>query len=349
MRPVLSFDHLARLTTPLGVYEHALGDTPRTEHAYCVDDVARALVVTSRVPDPSAEVRALTEGYLDFVLAALRPDGYLHNRRRLDGTWSDRPSSDDHWGRALWAMGTAAAWSDDDDLASRAQAGAGIALRSRSNWPRAMAYGTLGAAQLLRVTPDDVAPLRFLEDARRVLDRPRADSAWPWPEERLTYANAVLPEAMITIGDALDDDVILEDGLLLLDWLVDQQQRDGHLSVVPSTGWSRTKRRPVGRHRRVRSRAGFAQQPIEVAALAESCRTAYAATGDRRWTTVIEQCNAWFVGANDGGVRMCDPVTGAGFDGLERHGASANQGAESTLAWLSTLQVALMPQLAIAR
>ena len=82
--------------------------------------------------------------------------------------------------------------------------------------------------------------------------------------------------------------------------------------------------------------------------LAEACRTAYAATGDRRWTVVIEQCNAWFVGANDGGSRMCDPVTGAGFDGLERHGASVNQGAESTLAWLSTLQIALMPQPAIA-
>jgi hypothetical protein len=46
---------------------------------------------------------------------------------------------------------------------------------------------------------------------------------------------------------------------------------------------------------------------------------------------------------------MCDPVTGGGFDGLERHGASVNQGAESTLAWLSTLQIALMPQLAAAR
>jgi hypothetical protein len=349
MGPGLCFDHLTRLTTPLGLYEHALGDTPRTEHAYCVDDVARALVVTARVPDPSAEVRALTAGYLDFVLSALRPDGYFHNRRRLDGTWSDRPSSDDHWGRALWALGTAAASSDDPDVAARARAGAGIALRSRSTWPRAMAYGALGAAQLLQLAPDDVAPLRFLDDVRRVLRRPDSDISWPWPEERLTYANAVLPEAMIVIGSALDDDVILDDGLLLLGWLVDQQQRDGHLSVVPSTGWSRADRAPARGRRRAATRPGYAQQPIEVAVLAEACRTAHIATGNRRWATVIEQCNAWFVGANDGGVRMCNPVIGSGFDGLERHGASVNQGAESTLAWLSTLQIALMPQLAVAR
>jgi hypothetical protein len=283
------------------------------------------------------------------VLAALRPDGYLHNRRRLDGTWSDRPSSDDHWGRALWAMGTAAAWSDDADLAARARAGAGIALRSRSTWPRAMAYAALGAGQLLRVDPDDVAAQRLLEDARRVLRPSAADPAWPWPEDRLTYANAVLPEAMIVIGGSLGDDAILDDGLLLLRWLVDQQQRDGHLSVVPSTGWSRTDRRPDRGHARALGRPDYAQQPIEVAVLAEACRAAYAATGDRRWKDVVEQCNAWFVGANDGGVRMCDPVTGGGFDGLERHGASVNQGAESTLAWLSTLQIALMPQLATVR
>jgi hypothetical protein len=333
-----SFRHLTRLTTPLGLYEHAEGTTPREEHAYCVDDVARGLVVTARDPAPTPQVMALTAGYLDFVLAALRPDGFLHNRRATDGTWTDVPSSDDHWGRALWAMGTAAALSPDPEVAARARDGAAIALRARSRWPRSMAYAALGAGHLLRATPEDPAALRFLDDARRVLGRPGPERSWPWPEERLTYANAVLPEAMIVIGTALTDDVILDDGLLLLDWLVDVQQSDGRLSVVPSTGWSRYDRTP-----------GFAQQPIEVAALAEACRTAYEATGDRRWTDVVEQCNAWFVGANDGGVPMCDPLTGGGFDGLERHGASTNQGAESTLAWLSTLQLALMPQLVPVR
>jgi hypothetical protein len=37
---------------------------------------------------------------------------------------------------------------------------------------------------------------------------------------------------------------------------------------------------------------------------------------------------------------MHDPVTGGGFDGLERGGRNENQGAESTLALLSTLQQA---------
>jgi hypothetical protein len=35
---------------------------------------------------------------------------------------------------------------------------------------------------------------------------------------------------------------------------------------------------------------------------------------------------------------MFDPLTGGGYDGLEADGRNANQGAESTLAFLSTMQ-----------
>jgi hypothetical protein len=338
MRTDLSYRHLARLSEPLGLYEHALGTTPRQEHGFCVDDVARALIVTSREPDPSPQVRTLRADYLDFVLAALREDGLMHNRRDTDGSWTDRPSSNDHWGRGLWALGTTAAEIDDVELADQARVGASLAMRSRSIWPRAMAYAALGAVQFLRVEPGDPAAMRLLVDARRVLEHSRPDARWPWPEERLTYANAVLPEAMIAIGGELADETLRDDGLHLLDWLVTQQVRDGHLSLVPSTGWSRTDRRP-----------GYAQQPIEAAALAEACRTAYLATSHPRWVDVIELCLAWFDGANDEGLVMRDAVTGGGFDGLERGHASVNQGAESTLAWLSTAQVAAMPLFAVSR
>lgn len=343
------FDHLTRLTTPMGLYEHALGALPRTEHAYCVDDVARGLIVTTREPDASAEVRALAEGYLAFVLDAISPDGLLHNRRGLDGRWTDRPSADDHWGRALWALGTAAANSPDSDLAAQAKAGAAMALRSRSPWPRAMAYACLGAGQVLRCDPEDVSALRFLADARRALPRPIPDPAWPWPEERLTYANPVLAEALIVIGRALHDQTSLDEGLLLLQWLVGVQQHRGHLSVVASVGWTLEDCRDADGPEVSVTRPRYAQQPIEVAALAEACRTAYEATGERRWLEVIVQCRAWFGGANDAGARMCDPATGGGFDGLEETGPSLNQGAESTLAWLSTLQLALLPELSGAR
>lgn len=334
----LRFDHLERLSTPLGLYEHALGTTPRIEHGFCVDDVARALVVTSREPAPSAGLRRLTGTYLAFVLAAQHDDGLMHNRRHADGSWADTATSDDHWGRGLWALGTAAAELADPTLAARARDGAARAMQARSRWPRAMAYAAVGAGQLLRADTADRAATRLLADARGVLGRAHPGTSWPWPEARLTYANAVLPEAMIVIGDHLDDAGMRDDGLVLLGWLVDEQTVDGQLSLVPSGGRSPADARP-----------GYAQQPIEAAVLAEACRTAYGVTGDDRWPTVIAQCVAWFEGANDGGLPMRDATTGGGHDGLERGAVNQNQGAESTLAWLSTLQVARAAHVAVAR
>ena len=81
-----SFTHLRRLTDAGGLYEHALLDAPRPEHGYCVDDVARGLVVVCRDADTAsanADLRAL---YLAFLLEAQVPDGRFRNRRARDGT-----------------------------------------------------------------------------------------------------------------------------------------------------------------------------------------------------------------------------------------------------------------------
>jgi hypothetical protein len=64
---------------------------------------------------------------------------------------------------------------------------------------------------------------------------------------------------------------------------------------------------------------------------------------NRRWADGVKACAAWFQGDNDGSFVMWDAVTGGAFDGLEIGGANLNQGTESTLALLSTLQHARSP------
>lgn len=328
----LRFDHLLRLSTPLGIFEHALLDQPRPEHGMCVDDVARALVVTARVPDPSPEVAQLERTCLDFVIAAQHDDGSMHNRRNPDGTWGDEASTGDHWGRALWALGTAARSSSDPVVAARAADAAARSLRGRSRWLRATAYAVLGASLVLDADPGDRAARTLLKDGRGTLRRARMDRTWPWPEDSLTYANAVVPQAMLVMGRHLDASDLRDDGRYLLQWLIDQQTQDGHLSMVPVSGRARWAPPTVA----------FDQQPIEVAALAEACRTAHVETGDERWRAWIDVCVAWFEGDNDSGAPVRDPDTGAGFDGLERDGVNQNCGAESTLAWLATRQLSLL-------
>ncbi|MEX2418970.1 MAG: glycosyltransferase, partial [Acidimicrobiia bacterium] len=62
--PAPSLAHLRRLTADLGLWEHALGSSPRTEHGFCTDDNARALLVVLREAPGSTELIDLASTYL---------------------------------------------------------------------------------------------------------------------------------------------------------------------------------------------------------------------------------------------------------------------------------------------
>jgi hypothetical protein len=327
--PELRFDHLSRMSTEVGLFEHALFKEPRRDHGYCVDDVARGLILTSRQPEPSFEVTRLTGTYLRFLGAAQDGGGRFRNRRREDGSWADEAGTDDHWGRALWGLGTAAAASTDASVREFALVHASIGLQVRSPSVRATAYAAIGAFEVLRALPGDPGARALLGSARAALSDPGSGPSWPWPERRLCYANALLPEALLVIGAALADEAALDRGLSLLGWLLELQTRDCHLSMVPTAGWQLGEPQP-----------GFDQQPIEVSALAEACTRALDLTGEDVWKRGLDLCVAWFLGSNDAGLAMYDPASGGAFDGLHAAGVNHNQGAESTLAALTTFQLA---------
>jgi hypothetical protein len=335
--PAPRFEHLVHMTTAVGIFGHALHAQPRPEHGYCLDDVSRALVVAVRQPRATPTLRGVVRTYLAFVEQAQDETGAFMNRRSTDGAWAGSPTTDDHWGRALWSLGTTAGLARGH-VATRALVVAERAMLTRSHLPRAMAYAALGAVEVLRAHPGHPAATHLLEDARQLLgNRPSVDQRWRWPEPRLTYANAVLPESLIAIGEDLDDQALVDEGLAQLTWLLDLQTRDGHISVIPAAGWAPPEPLP-----------GFDQQPIEVTALAEAAWRAYQATRDPAWLNVVDLCASWFLGNNDVGLRLYDHSTGGCADGLHADRINRNQGAESTVAALSTLQLARRARLEAA-
>ena len=327
MAPEPNFSHLLSLSAEYGTFEHALFSEPRPEHGFCTDDMARVLVVATREPEPAMAVRDLAWVSVRFLEGALDAQGKCRNRMNRHGSWEDAPGLDDCWGRCIWGLGTAVSHSDDDHLRESCLHQLERAMTGRSEWPRAMAFAALGAAKVLSRDPDNASARSLLADAAEEMPDLGHQADWPWPEPRLTYANAVLPEAMIAAGSALDRPALQRRGLELLAWLLARETQRGHLSVTPVGGSGREDQGP-----------GFDQQPIEAAALADACMRALDVDGGQQWRVGVTAAADWFLGGNDSGVVMWNPQTSGGYDGLERSGANLNQGAESTLAFLSTMQ-----------
>ena len=316
------YGHLVSLSDDIGLFEHADGDVPRQEHGYCVDDVARALIVAVR--EPSDQLTALATTSLEFLARAIGDGGRSHNRMSVTGEWTDEPDLGDWWGRSAWALGTAAA--RNPDLRWRARAHFMRLAATRSPHVRSMAFAALGAAELVLAGDRDRRLVYLLLDALDIVPQ-QPTNVWAWPEDRLRYGNGSLAEAVIAAGAALEKPAVLEGGLAMLDALLDLETRDDHLSVAGTAG-----RGPAD------IAAQFDQQPIEIAAIADAAARAHDITGDPRWLNAVGLAWRWFLGTNDSATPMVDLATGAGYDGLERTGRNDNRGAESTLAALSTWQ-----------
>jgi hypothetical protein len=322
----MNLDHLTAITDDVGLFEHCLGSVPRLEHGYCVDDVARGVVVLQRLRSRDPSVGQLLQTYLAFLHSAQDPQGRVRNRRSIDGSWHGEPNSYDHWGRALWAWGTTVRHSRDTDQAAQAFEKFVISARRRSPFLRSTAFAALGASEVLHVLPGNRVAISLLNDAVAAVPAP-ISAAWPWPETRLTYANAVIPEVMMLGGFHLQEQSLMRRGLLMLNWLVEVQVSGDQLSPIPHSGWSGGDPLPA-----------FDQQPIEVSALVDACSTAYDITSDPKWSRILHMGYRWFEGHNDQGIAMFDSNTGAGFDALTRDGRNDNRGAESTLAYLSVAE-----------
>jgi hypothetical protein len=334
LHPV-SRQHLDELTDEIGIMQHAIGSRPDPAHGYCVDDVARALQVDllhARVLGwPAVADRAGRS--LAFLVEAFDDEsGRFRNFRAIDGSWVGGVGSEDCHGRAFHAIGDVIADAPAGPMTTSAMAlferalPAALALTAL----RAQASVLLGCAARLRAAPDPTlaAACRSLADGYLARFPASPRSAWPWPEPILTYENALPARALIVAGGTFASREMLETGLRVLDWLIEvQTSTDGHLSSIGNGFW-----------RRGGQKSRFDQQPIEATSLLLAAEAAFRATGFERHRDAMERSYAWFLGMNDLGVEVADPARGAGCDGLTSRGVNTNQGAESTLMWLTATE-----------
>lgn len=323
--------HLDRLGRGIGLMQHAVGRTPDPRHGACTDDMARALTVNllHAREAPGPVVAAAIRRSFGFLEAAFdKSRGRFRNFRAADGRWLDAVGSEDCHGRALQALGELLAHSGDGTLVAAAgplfESALPAALGFKSLRPRC--YALLGCASALaRMELPSAAHALASLGSRLAELTAGVPAEWPWPEPVVTYDNGALPQALIVAGQALDRADWTALGTDRLEWLLAAQtSATGHLVPIGNRGWWPRGGAP----------APFDQQPIESSSLLEAARAALLATDDARFGGEMERAYAWFLGSNDRGLPLAEPLTGACHDGLGRDGINANCGAESTLAWL---------------
>ncbi len=328
-------DHLLTLVDDVGIIQHADGVVPERATGYCVDDVARLVIVAAGLNKSNAGItysRMLTVG-LSFLRYAWVPSvGAMHNLMSYERHWLDAPRTGDHVGRAAWALGVVLATEPPQAIAgpSRRLLTDMLPTLELLYHPRSVAYAAIG---LSRPPPEVLG-----ESGQKLLgtfadlllgcytDTRRED--WRWFADDLTYDNARLPQALIAAGRRLREPSVLAAGVEALEWYADQCRLD--TDAV----------RLIGHKGRRRGESGAEdgdEQPIEAAALVEALADALAATGDRAHGRRAVRAFEWFLGRNRLGVPVYDFATGGCHDGLGRHTVNDNEGAESTLAFLQAL------------
>jgi hypothetical protein len=336
--PDVDLAHVRLMTDDTGMLQHATFDIPRYSDGYCLDDNARALLLMTHLEEAGTEapgvVRVLATRYLAFVNHAFdEATGRFRNFLTYARAWHDEPGSDDSHGRALWALGAVIGRSSDPGrrgLCTRIFQGALPAALSLTS-PRAWAYALLGIDEYLRAFEGDsnVESMRAQLASKLMVRFQESQTAeWPWFEDRLTYCNGRLPQALLVSAARMGNGEMAAVAVRSLEWLVSQHlAKDGTFSPIGSNGF----------HVRGADRATFDQQPVEACSMVSACLDAHRVTGQARFLEHARQAFQWFLGQNPREAPVYDARTGGCRDGIHVDRLNENQGAESTLSFLTAL------------
>lgn len=313
-----------------GMLQHGIGIVPDRRHGYCLDDNARALMLMNVAQGLSRGERLRwSTTYASFVQHAWNPEAQrFRNFMNFERTWCEDAGSDDSNGRALWALGHTVENAPDPDLRRWAEVwfDATWPIFEVVDSPRTRAFAMLGSAAMLRAVPGHAGARKLLEHGglllHALLETGRRPD-WGWFETMLGYDNPRLSQALIEAGTLLERPEWTRAGLETLAWIAGKQTATaGHFRAIGSETFGRA-----------HSALPFDQQPLEAQAAIEAARSAWEATGERRWLDHALVAHGWFFGANDRGAVIADIATGRCRDGVTPRGANENCGAESILAF----------------
>ena len=333
--PDINLNHLKVMTTDIGLIQFSKINQPDIKSGYTLDDNARALVATCMIFKLESSKERIEEirKYLGFIKFCQQPAGNFLNYVDQDKNFTDQNNKvnlDDSNGRAVWALGYLLLLTKllPSEIISETKAilEKSIHHLEEINSPRAMAFAIKGIYYRQKVIKSSENTDLIKLFANRLVDLYTHDATdkWEWFENSITYANSILPEAMLYAWLTTKESIYKDIARTSFNFLLDNTFNENGIEVISNKTWL-LKGKEAGHN---------GEQPIDVAYTIMTLSKFYDVLMDEDYRLKMIIAFNWFLGNNRLNQIIYNPCTGGCYDGLEDTHVNINQGAESTVSYL---------------
>lgn len=333
--PEINLSHLMQMTTKTGIIQFAKINQPDISTGYTLDDNARALISTCMYLKQTGDKKSLfyIKKYLNFINICQQPSGDFLNYIDSELNFTEQNQTvnlDDSNGRAIWALGYLLSLKDllSEDIINEATR---IIKKSLNSFDtvhstRAMAFAIKGIYhyQSYKNSTKNIELITTLANRLVQMYKHESDKKWEWFEGYLTYANSILPEAMLYAWLLTDKPIYKEIAISSLNFLLAHTFNENGIEVISNKNWLK----------RGNKAEQYGEQPIDVAYTIMTLSKFYDIFSTKKYFRKMEIAFNWFLGKNRLNQIIYNPCTGGCYDGLEESNINLNQGAESTISYL---------------
>ncbi|MEQ8477160.1 glycosyltransferase [Fulvivirga sp.] len=334
-KPEINIDHILKLTDKFGMIQFSKITKPDPSSGYTLDDNARALIALIMYYKNSAdhEVLSYISTYLDFIEYCQNEDGTFQNYvdyQKQFHKLNHYVNLEDSNGRAIWALGFVVA--NGAHLPKSIVEKADSCLKNTSPWlsktssPRAIAFVIKGLHAFYEIHPSEELKRLIAQLADKLIARFIATygNNWTWFENSFTYANSILPEALILAYDITGRLIYRNIGISTMNFLISHIFLKEYIKVISNRGWLQ----------RDNIQESHGEQPIDVSYTILSLKVFFQILNIEHYHILATRAFSWFLGNNQIRQVMYDPLTGGCYDGLETNNVNLNEGAESSVCFL---------------
>jgi len=336
--PDVNLDHLKQMTTKTGIIQFSKINQPDIDSGYTLDDNARALIAMCMHYNLTGDEKDVyhIQKYFSFIKRCLQPKGdfinYVDKENKITGQ-NKAANLDDANGRAVWALGYVVSLIGQLPFEIISEA---ISIIKKSllridimHSTRAMAFTIKGLYYYHNniKSPENLIIIKTLADRLVQMYKHESDDKWRWFEGYLTYANSILPEAMLYAWLLTRDITYKDIALSSFDFLLSHTFNENGIKVISNKNW-------LQKGQETASFAIGGEQPIDVAYTIMTLSKFYDVFKSENYRLKMVKAFNWFLGDNSLHQIVYNPCTAGCYDGLEENHVNLNQGAESTVSYL---------------